>query len=186
MIKRNLPLMITIGVFVLGYIYCLTQFPGFASTRVICNILTDNAFLGIIAVGMTFVILSGGIDLSVGSVIAFTGVFLAKVIGDFGLSPLLAFPLVLVMGCAFGAFMGLLIDALKIPAFIITLAGMFFLRGVSYLVSEESIPINHPVYDTLSSLAWENPWRRSLKCDGTADAGGGGYRHIPRASYPFW
>ncbi len=45
----------------------------------ICNILTDNAFLGIIAVGMTFVILSGGIDLSVGSVIAFTGVFLAKV-----------------------------------------------------------------------------------------------------------
>lgn len=74
MIKRNLPLMITIGVFVLGYLYCLTQFPGFASTRVICNILTDNAFLGIIAVGMTFVILSGGIDLSVGSVIAFTGV----------------------------------------------------------------------------------------------------------------
>ncbi|MGU55635.1 sugar ABC transporter permease YjfF [Escherichia coli] len=122
MIKRNLPLMITIGVFVLGYFYCLTQFPGFASTRVICNILTDNAFLGIIAVGMTFVILSGGIDLSVGSVIAFTGVFLAKVVGDFGLSPLLAFPLVLVMGCAFGAFMGLLIDALKIPAFIITLA----------------------------------------------------------------
>lgn len=60
--------------------------------------------------------------------IAFTGVFLAKVIGDFGLSPLLAFPLVLVMGCAFGAFMGLLIDALKIPAFIITLAGMFFAR----------------------------------------------------------
>lgn len=115
MIKRNLPLMITIGVFVLGYFYCLTQFPGFASTRVICNILTDNAFLGIIAVGMTFVILSGGIDLSVGSVIAFTGVFLAKVIGDFGLSPLLAFPLVLVMGCAFGAFMGLLIDALEDP-----------------------------------------------------------------------
>ncbi|CAM7025805.1 Sugar ABC transporter permease YjfF [Klebsiella michiganensis] len=125
MIKRNLPLMITLAVFVLGYLYCLTQFPGFASTRVICNILTDNAFLGIIAVGMTFVILSGGIDLSVGSVIAFTGVFLAKAIGFWGISPLVAFPLVLVMGCAFGAFMGLLIDALKIPAFIITLAGMF-------------------------------------------------------------
>lgn len=60
------------------------------------------------------------------------------------------------MGCAFGAFMGLLIDALKIPAFIITLAGMFFLRGVSYLVSEESIPINHPVYDTLSG--WHGPF----------------------------
>ena len=157
MIKRNLPLMITLAVFVLGYLYCLTQFPGFASTRVICNILTDNAFLGIIAVGMTFVILSGGIDLSVGSVIAFTGVFLAKAIGAWGVDPLLAFPLVLAMGCGFGALMGWLIDALKIPAFIITLAGMFFLRGVSYLVSEESIPIDHPLYDTLSGLAWTIP-----------------------------
>lgn len=46
--------------------------------------------------------------------IAFTGVFLAKAIGFWGISPLVAFPLVLVMGCAFGAFMGLLIDALKI------------------------------------------------------------------------
>ena len=157
MLKRNLPLMITLGVFILGYLYCLTQFPGFASTRVICNILTDNAFLGIIAVGMTFVILSGGIDLSVGSAIAFTGVFLAKAIGFWGMSPLMAFPLVLVMGCAFGAFMGLLIDGLKIPAFIITLAGMFFLRGVGYLISEESIPINHPVYEQLSDMAWMIP-----------------------------
>lgn len=72
-----------------------------------------------------------------------------------GYFPAAGVPLILLMGCAFGAFMGLLIDALKIPAFIITLAGMFFLRGVSYLVSEESIPINHPIYDTLSSLAWK-------------------------------
>jgi len=157
MLKRNLPLMITLAVFVLGYLFCLSQFPGFATTRVICNILTDNAFLGIVAVGMTFVILSGGIDLSVGSVIAFTGVFLARMIGDYHMSPLVAFPLVLVMGCGFGAFMGWLIDALKIPAFIITLAGMFFLRGASYLVSEESLPIDHPIYTTLSSLAWKIP-----------------------------
>lgn len=157
MMKRNLPLVITLLVFILGYLFCLAQFPGFASTRVICNILTDNAFLGIIAVGMTFVIISGGIDLSVGSVIAFTGVFLAKALGDWGMSPVVAFPLVMLMGCGFGAFMGLLIDGLKIPAFIITLAGMFFLRGASYLLSEESIPINHPVYQTLSTLAWRIP-----------------------------
>ena len=140
-----------------GYLFCLSQFPGFASTRVICNILTDNAFLGIIAVGMTFVILSGGIDLSVGAVIAFTGVFLARAIGDFHVDPLLAFALILSMGALFGAMMGWLIDALKIPAFIITLAGMFFLRGCSYLVSENSIPIDHPFYTMLSSLAWKVP-----------------------------
>ena len=89
MFKRNLPLMVTIMVFVLGYLLCLASFPAFMSTRIICNILTDNAFLGIVAVGMTFVILSGGIDLSVGTVIAFTGVLLAKLIGDLGVSPML-------------------------------------------------------------------------------------------------
>nr|WP_281434546.1 galactofuranose ABC transporter, permease protein YjfF [Erwinia phyllosphaerae] len=152
-----MPLTITLLVFAAGYLFCLTQYAGFASTRVIANILTDNAFLGIIAVGMTFVILSGGIDLSVGAVIAFTGVFLARAIGDFHLDPWLAFALVMVMGSAFGALMGWLIDALKIPAFIITLAGMFFLRGSSYLVSESSVPIDHPLYGTLSSLAWKIP-----------------------------
>jgi ribose/xylose/arabinose/galactoside ABC-type transport system permease subunit len=155
MFKRNLPLWITIAVFVAGYLFCMTSFPAFLSTRIICNILTDNAFLGIVAVGMTFVILSGGIDLSVGAVIAFTGVFLAMLIGPLGVSPLLAIPLVLVMGAAFGAGMGWLIDTLKIPAFIITLAGMFFLRGVSFLISEQSLPIDHPTFAYLSSLSWK-------------------------------
>ncbi|MFV0574367.1 MAG: galactofuranose ABC transporter, permease protein YjfF [Vibrio sp.] len=155
MIKRHLPLMITICVFVLGYLICLTEYPAFLTTRVICNILTDNAFLGIIAVGMTFVILSGGIDLSVGAVVAFTGVFLAKIIGDYGVSPVIAIPLVLVMGAAFGAMMGWLIDTLKIPPFIITLAGMFFLRGSSFLISEQSIPINHPIFRELSRMSWK-------------------------------
>ncbi|MFK8773154.1 galactofuranose ABC transporter, permease protein YjfF [Aeromonas caviae] len=160
MFKRNLPLMVTIMVFVLGYLLCLASFPAFMSTRIICNILTDNAFLGIVAVGMTFVILSGGIDLSVGAVIAFTGVLLATLIGKLGVSPVLAIPLVLVLGAGFGALMGWLIDTLKIPAFIITLAGMFFLRGASFLISEQSLPIDHPTFtylSSLSSLSWKIP-----------------------------
>ncbi|RJT39484.1 galactofuranose ABC transporter, permease protein YjfF [Rahnella woolbedingensis] len=157
MLKRNLPLLITIVVFLAGYAYCFTQFPGFASTRVFFDLLTDNAFLGIVAVGMTFVILSGGIDLSVGSVIAFTGVLLAKLIGTYGVAPGYAFVIVLLMGALFGALMGWIIDTLKLPAFIITLAGMFFVRGMSFIVSEESLPINHPVYDFLASYAWKMP-----------------------------
>ncbi|WP_261640640.1 galactofuranose ABC transporter, permease protein YjfF [Erwinia mallotivora] len=157
MIKRHLPLFITLLVFVMGYLFCLSQYHGFASSRVMANILTDNAFLGIIAVGMTFVILSGGIDLSVGATVAFTGVVLARMIGDYHLNPWLAFTLVMTIGSIFGALMGWLIDALKIPAFIITLAGMFFLRGCSYLVAESSLPIDHPLYATLSSLAWTIP-----------------------------
>jgi len=157
MLKRNLPLLITILVFLAGYAYCFTQFPGFASTRVFFDLLTDNAFLGIVAVGMTFVILSGGIDLSVGSVIAFTGVLLAKLIGSYGVAPGYAFVIVLLMGALFGALMGWIIDTLKLPAFIITLAGMFFVRGMSFIVSEESLPINHPVYDFLANYAWKMP-----------------------------
>lgn len=157
MLKRNLPLLITIVVFLAGYTYCFTQFPGFASTRVFFDLLTDNAFLGIVAVGMTFVILSGGIDLSVGSVIAFTGVLLAKLIGAYGIAPGYAFVIVLLMGTTFGALMGWIIDTLKLPAFIITLAGMFFVRGMSFIVSEESLPINHPVYEFLANYAWKMP-----------------------------
>ncbi|MCA2014992.1 sugar ABC transporter permease YjfF [Vibrio tritonius] len=153
MIKRHFPLFITICVFLLGYFFCALQFPAFTSTRVICNILTDNAFLGILAVGMTFVILSGGIDLSVGSVIAFTGVLMATLISH-GIHPYAAMLIALVLGALFGAFMGWIIDTLKIPAFIVTLAGMFFLRGTSFLISEQSIPINHPTYRELSRTVW--------------------------------
>lgn len=157
MFKRNLPLVITICVFVVGYLICLYSFPAFLSTRVICNILTDNAFLGIVAVGMTFVILSGGIDLSVGAVIAFTGVFLAKIIGDWHVTPYVAIPLVLLLGATFGAMMGWVIHHLNIPAFIVTLAGMFFLRGSSFLISEQSLPIDHPLFSILSQLNWVIP-----------------------------
>ncbi|CAM2940453.1 sugar ABC transporter permease YjfF [Vibrio mytili] len=154
MIKRNFPLFITICVFCIGYVFCALEFPAFMTTRVICNILTDNAFLGILAVGMTFVILSGGIDLSVGSVVAFTGVFMATMIGEWGFDPFFAMGIVLIMGMLFGGFMGWIIDTLKIPAFIVTLAGMFFLRGASFLISEQSIPIQDPVFKELSRTAW--------------------------------
>ena len=66
------------------------------------NLLIDNAFLGVIAVGMTFVILSGGIDLSVGSVVACTGVLMARLVSVHGLNPFLVMGLVLVLGTAFG------------------------------------------------------------------------------------
>lgn len=157
MLKRHFPLLMTVLVFIAGYLFCLSQFPGFASTRVFFDLLTDNAFLGIVAVGMTFVILSGGIDLSVGSVIAFTGVLLAKLIGTYGIDPFFAFAIALVMGAMFGGLMGWIVDTLKLPAFIITLAGMFFVRGMSFIVSQESIPIDHPVYNQLAGLAWRMP-----------------------------
>lgn len=153
MIQRYLPVIFTTLVFVIAYAICAVRFDNFVSLYVIGSLLTDNAFLGVVAVGMTFVILSGGIDLSVASVIAFTIVFIATLVEHLGIHPLIAFVLVLIVGGAFGAAMGALIHYLKMPAFIVTLAGMFLARGAAYLMTTESIPIKHPFYDQLNDIA---------------------------------
>ncbi|PDT03591.1 sugar ABC transporter permease YjfF [Rhizobium chutanense] len=155
--SKYLPLLATIVIFVLAYAGCTLQYPNMLSTRVIGNLLTDNAFLGIAAVGMTFVIISGGIDLSIGSVIAFTGVFLAVILQKTSIHPLLAFAIVLVITTAFGAIMGAIIHYLEMPAFIVTLAGMFLARGMAFVLSIDSIPIDHEYYSTLTSLYWRLP-----------------------------
>lgn len=146
---RALPLYATILIFVVAYALAYSQFPNILSTRVIGNLLTDNAYLGIVAVGMTLVILSGGIDLSVGAVIAFSGVFIAVMLRDTGLHPLAVFAILLALTTAFGAAMGFLIDRLAMPAFIVTLAGMFLARGAAYLLSVQSVPITHPFFGRL-------------------------------------
>ncbi|WP_425101149.1 galactofuranose ABC transporter, permease protein YjfF [Tropicibacter sp. S64] len=155
--STHLPLIVTLLTFFAAYALCGYAYPSMLSTRVIANLLTDNAFLGIAAVGMTFVILSGGIDLSIGSVIAFTGVFLAVILRDTSIHPLMAFALALVISTAFGASMGALIHYLEMPPFIVTLAGMFLARGAAYVLSTESVPITHEFYDTLQGLYWKDP-----------------------------
>lgn len=153
MLKKNLPVLFTGLVFLLGYLVCAVRFDNFVSFYVIGSMLTDNAFLGVIAVGMTFVILSGGIDLSVSSVIAFSIVFLAVMIEKLGIHPYAAFAMILVIGAAFGGAMGALIHYLRMPPFIVTLAGMFLARGGAYLMTTESIPVKHPLYERLNDVA---------------------------------
>ncbi|WP_018001537.1 galactofuranose ABC transporter, permease protein YjfF [Paracoccus sp. N5] len=159
---RALPLYATVVIFLLAYLLCWLQFSNILSTRVVGNLLTDNAYLGIVAVGMTLVILSGGIDLSVGSVIAFSGVFIAVILRETSLHPLVVFALLLALTTAFGAAMGFLIDRLAMPAFIVTLAGMFLARGAAYMLSIDSVPIAHPFYKTLQSAYWLMPGKGRL------------------------
>ncbi|MBK8082397.1 MAG: sugar ABC transporter permease YjfF [Devosia sp.] len=146
------PLLATAVIFVLAYGLSVMQFPGLFSTRVLGNLLTDNAFLGIAAVGMTFVILSGGIDLSVGAVIGFTGVLVAVLVSWAGFHPLVAFAIAIAVAAAFGAVMGLAIHYLQVPAFIVTLAGMFLARGGASVITQDSVPIRHEFYDLISDL----------------------------------
>lgn len=144
------PLAATAAIFLLAYLAAVIQFPNMLSTRVLGNLLTDNAFLGIAAVGMTFVILSGGIDLSVGAVIGFTTVLIAVLIVWLNLHPLVAFAIALVVSAGFGAAMGAAIHYLKVPSFIVTLAGMFLARGAASVLSPDSIGIKHDFYTTVS------------------------------------
>ncbi|CAN7615581.1 sugar ABC transporter permease YjfF [Agrobacterium tumefaciens] len=155
--SRNLPFLTTLTIFVIAYLLCVLQYPAIFSTRVIGNLLTDNAFLGIAAVGMTFVILSGGIDLSIGSVIAFTSVFVAVMVGTYNIHPLLAFAIVLVVSTLFGCLMGAMIRFLSIPPFVVTLAGMFLARGAAYLISTQSVPISHPFIDAIQGFYYRFP-----------------------------
>lgn len=160
------PLVATAIIFAIAYALAVMQFPSMFSTRVLGNFLTDNAFLGITAVGMTFVILSGGIDLSVGAVIGFTGVLIAVLISWAGWHPLSAFAVALAIAALFGGAMGMAIHYLQVPAFIVTLAGMFLARGGASVITQDSVPVNHEFYKWISELVIRLPGGGRLSFNG--------------------
>jgi simple sugar transport system permease protein len=147
----------TLAVFIILYLISWSRFPTFGTTRVPANILYDNAVLGITAIGMTFAILSGGIDLSVGSVIAFISVFCALMLKNTQLHPFVVFAIALLIGTTFGATMGAVIHYLNIPPFIVTLAGLFLARGSTFLLTTQSVGISHPFYLQVYDLSISLP-----------------------------
>jgi len=152
---KYIPLIATGAVMLLLYGLGCALYPKFSSLRVLVNLFGDNAFLGIAAIGATFVILSGGIDLSVGAVIAFTGIFIASLIAA-GVPPELALFAALLVGTAFGALQGVLIRFFNLPPFLVTLAGMFLMRGLAFVVRGESLAIKHSFYSE-TIRAWAIP-----------------------------
>jgi simple sugar transport system permease protein len=126
------------------------RYEGFASGQVAANLFVDNAFLIVLAVGMTFVILTGGIDLSVGAVAALSTMIAAATL-QAGWPPLLAVLTVLAAGSTLGLLMGLVIHYFDIQPFIATLAGMFFARGLCFLISVESVSIRDPFFRDLAT-----------------------------------
>ncbi len=143
----------TIGIFLIIYAFGAFLYgdKGFITVRTFVNLFIDNAYFGISAVGMTMVLITGGIDLSVGAVASLTGMFIAYGTTVLGLHPLTCIFAALVMGVSLGLLMGWVIHYLKVPAFITTLTGMFFARGVCSLISRESIDIRHEFIDSLAS-----------------------------------
>ena len=147
--KRLLPLTVTIVLFLAMAAFGAIRYDGFLSLQVFLNLLIDNAFLCVVAVGMTFVILSGGIDLSVGALIALTTIISATLL-EAGWNPYAVMVTVLALGAAFGAVQGFLIQRFNLAPFLVTLAGMFWARGCCYLISTESIPIDDATYAAIA------------------------------------
>ena len=149
--RKYLPLLTTLALLIVMFSSAAARYDGLASGQVSLNILIDNAFLLVVAVGMTFVILTGGIDLSVGSVVALSTMLSAMLVQQKGWPPLVAIAAVLAFGTVLGLVMGCIIHFFDIQPFIVTLAGMFLARGLCYTISTDSIPINHPFYVALAT-----------------------------------
>jgi inositol transport system permease protein len=126
-------------------VFFTSQNERFISLRNLTNILTEGSIYGIIAVGMTFVILTAGVDLAVGSLLAFAGMAGATVAGllgaDFSLSWMVALSSAILVGAAAGYLQGKAVTWLRIPPFIVTLGGMTIWRGAT-LILHDGAPIS--------------------------------------------
>lgn len=147
--RRFLPLSATAFLFAVAYVLGAFSFTAMRDGQAFFNLFITTPFLLISVVGETFVIISGGIDLSVSGVIALTTVASAALLQQ-GWDPWVVMPLMLVMGVSIGAIMGFFITYLKVQPFIATLAGMWFARGMCYVISDSEIRIYNPTYRLLS------------------------------------
>ncbi|MEU9833568.1 galactofuranose ABC transporter, permease protein YjfF [Streptosporangium sp. NPDC048047] len=143
--RRYVPVLVTAALFLAMFAAGGIRYEGFATGQIILNVFIDNAFLLVVAVGMTFVILAGGIDLSVGSVVALSTMVAATLLKQ-GWSPWPVMLIVLLIGAVLGLGMGAIIHYFEIQPFIVTLAGMFLARGLCYTIDTRSIPIEDPVF----------------------------------------
>jgi galactofuranose transport system permease protein len=160
--EKYLPLVATIAVFLALFVTGGLLYNNFLSTQVLGDILADNAFIITAAIGATFVILSGGIDLSIGSMIGFVGVAMAN-LDPLGWHPLASGLMMLAFGLCFGALQGLIVDFCEIQPFIVTLAGLFLLRGSCFMINLDSVPIRHPFVGWFAGLSIPLPGGGELR-----------------------
>jgi len=147
--RKFLPLSATIGLFAAAYLLGALAFPAMRDGQAFFNLFITTPFLLISVVGETLVIISGGIDLSVSGVVALTTVVTASLLQQ-GWNPWVVIPLMLLMGLSLGGIMGFFIAYLKVQPFIATLAGMWFARGLCYVISDAEIRIYAPAWKVLS------------------------------------
>ncbi len=124
------------------FISAQAYFGSFVKPGVLSSLFVDNAYLIVLACGMTFVIITGGIDLSVGAVMAFSGIIAANLLQN-GTAPALVIPLMVINGALFGLLIGVLVQYFDVQPFIASLAGMFLARGLCYVAAPRQIKVDN-------------------------------------------
>ena len=147
--RRFIPIAATAALFLIAYSAGAGLYQGMRDPQVFLNLFRTSPFLLIAAVGGTFVILTGGIDLSVSGVVALTTVAASALIRA-GWDPWFVFALMLLMGMALGTILGAFITYMKVQPFIATLAGLWFARGMCFFISDDAIAVDNRVYKILS------------------------------------
>ena len=149
----NLLLTITIGVFLLMYV-CAVVFLGssFLKPQTFFNLLNENAALIILSCGMSLVMITGGIDISVGGMTALVAMSCAVNLDYGGGSVGTAILLALGIGLAFGLVQGFLVAYLDIQPFIVSLAGMFFARGMTTIVNASQFNVQNEAFQAFKSI----------------------------------
>jgi ribose/xylose/arabinose/galactoside ABC-type transport system permease subunit len=147
--RQFIPMTATALLAIVAYIVGASLYPGMRNPQVFFNIFKNNSYVLVSAVGMTLVILTGGIDLSVSGVVALTSVATAALLRE-GMNAWLVILLMLIMGMALGATMGSFITYLKAQPWIATLAGMWFARGMCFFISDDAISIKNRTFDLLA------------------------------------
>ena len=159
--SNTVMLMITIALFVLLYgAGCLMYADKeFGRLQNFLNVMINNAGLIIVACGVTCVMLTGGIDISVGSVVAMTCMFMSVGLAEWGMSSGVLIALILLIGVVFGAVQGFCIAYLEIQPFIVTMAGLFFDRGMTAVISTQQVSVPFESwFGQLSQIKCEIPF----------------------------
>lgn len=158
--SNTLLLLITIVLFVVMYaVGCIIYSDkGFTNLQTFLNLLVNNAGLLCVACGMTCVMLTGGIDISVGSLIALDCMLLAVGMERWNQNPILLCILVLAVGVVFGLVQGFCVGYLKIQPFIVTMAGMFFARGMTAVICADQVSISNKFFVSLAKMKISMPF----------------------------
>lgn len=159
--SNTVMLMITIALFILLYgAGCLMYADKeFGRLQNFLNVMINNAGLIIVACGVTCVMLTGGIDISVGSVVAMTCMFMSVGLAEWGMSSGALIALILLIGVVFGAVQGFCIAYLEIQPFIVTMAGLFFARGMTAVISTQQVSVPFESwFGQLSQIKCEIPF----------------------------